>query len=74
MLNHLIRTAKSHLGSAIQRRGSGGGLSGGFIMFGLKANMFQNKCCLYGSLVCPAAFLTGDTRACLAQEAENIFL
>lgn len=39
MLNHLIRTAKSDLGNATQCRGSGGGPSGGFIMFIHKENM-----------------------------------
>lgn len=39
MLNHLIKTAKSHLGNAIQCQGSEGGLSGGCIMFSLNKKM-----------------------------------
>ncbi len=40
MLNHLIRSAKSHLGNGTQCRGSGGGLSGGFVMLILKENIY----------------------------------
>lgn len=50
MLNHLIRTAKSDLGNAIQCRGSGGGPSGGFLMFIHNENMFQNNKSLCSSL------------------------
>lgn len=65
MLNHLIRTAKSHLGNAIQCRGSGGGLSGGFIVFILKENMFQNKWRCVRLIGMPSRLLTADTSACL---------
>lgn len=45
MLNHLIRTAKSHLGNAIQCEGSGGGLSGG------KKNMLHSSKSFYITFV-----------------------
>ncbi len=72
MLNHLIRTAKSHLGNAIQCRGSGGGLSRGFIMLILKENMFQNKWCFYGSLVCPVVSVSVSMNCMSHSEPENI--
>lgn len=32
MLNHLIRTAKSHLGDLLHNQGKGGGVSGGLLV------------------------------------------